>query len=572
MGQKASVVEKKRFDDLPKITIETLPNTLSLYYREKIQPLEQHLSYHLYGSLPLYHAEFGSPPMIVFMGECSVGKTTIVNHLISMNYLGSAVGPEPTTENFYIIMYGPDSCQFPATTITNDDTFPYQGLKFFGHSFLTKCFVVTCPSPLLKHLTIIDTPGILNGELHMKRRPFKYDAIMQYLAEKADIVFLVVDTVRLDFSDEVKQSLSALKNFEDKLSLILNKADRCNTIALEHVRGAVAWSLSRMLKGNEVPRIYTCSFWDQPLRYPDHHERFERDLREISNRIRSLTYAVHERRLKDITRRATQLRVFALVANELNRRYARVPWRKLRKREARRLFRRMYPKLITRYQLSRGDLPSSSTLHRILMAGLKNVLPPVSQSLIGPVESFLKYDVPCFKASLPTEAPKDVNLGRLEEPVIYQNTEQFDWCTVVDEAVQNDWHKQFKLLCKQDKELSYQKAERIFKLSRMNRAAVNIIWNMVDHNKDGMVNEREFYLMMYLFKRAGKGHRLPSRLSECMRPPKEDSCKCLNEMPSRKPLDDVFSRIPAPDPYQLENRQTTCSCKCSAKHSSTYGK
>uniref|UniRef100_A0A5S6QAZ7 EH domain-containing protein n=1 Tax=Trichuris muris TaxID=70415 RepID=A0A5S6QAZ7_TRIMR len=566
MGQRSSAPEKERkFDCLPNVFTETLPETLSLYYREKIQPLERHLSYHLYGSLPLYHAEFGSPPMIVFMGEASVGKTTIVNHLISMDYAGSSIGPEPTTESFYILMYGPENCQFPATSVTNDDTFPYQGLKFFGRSLLMKCFIVTCPSPILKHITIVDTPGILSGELQTKRRPFKYDLVMHYLAEKADIVFLVVDTVRLDLSDEVKQALSVLKSFEEKLTMILNKADSCNIIALEHVRGGLAWSLSRQMKGNIVPRMYTCSLWDRPLRCPDHREQLERDMREISKRVRALTYMVHERRLKDLARRASQLRVFAIIANELNSKYSRVRWKKLKRRDARRLFKRIYPKLVTRHQLGKSDLPSTSAMHRILMVGLKNILPPVKKSLLSPVESFLTYDVPLFKAALPTEPPKNVNLGRLEEPVIYQNTEQFDWCTVAEEAVKRGWRREFKIFCKGDEQLSYQRAELAFKLSNMNRAVWDTVWNMVDHNKDGILNEREFYLMMFLLKRIRDGHRLPSSLSDCMKPPKSESCTCGNELPVQKPLAINFSLVPSRDPYALEQREPCSSCRRSRK-------
>ena len=62
---------------------------------------------------------------------------------------------------------------------------------------------------------------------------------------------------------------------------MLNKADMVNHQQLMRVYGALMWSLGKVLKSPEVPRIYVGSFWNQPLRYEYNRKLFEAEKRDL---------------------------------------------------------------------------------------------------------------------------------------------------------------------------------------------------------------------------------------------------------------------------------------------------
>lgn len=70
---------------------------------------------------------------------------------------------------------------------------------------------------------------------------------MEWFAERVDRIILLFDAHKLDISDEFRRAIEALKTYEDKIRIILNKADMINAQQLMRVYGALMWSLGESM-------------------------------------------------------------------------------------------------------------------------------------------------------------------------------------------------------------------------------------------------------------------------------------------------------------------------------------
>jgi N-terminal EH-domain containing protein len=84
--------------DLKHFDKEYILRGLARLYRKKILPLELASRYGHFHSPPLSPADFVAPPMVLLLGQYSVGKTSFVRYLIGKDFAGMRVGPEPTTD------------------------------------------------------------------------------------------------------------------------------------------------------------------------------------------------------------------------------------------------------------------------------------------------------------------------------------------------------------------------------------------------------------------------------------------------------------------------------------------
>ena len=142
--------------------------------------------------------------MVLLIGPYSVGKTTFIRHLLgNRDFPGSRVGPEPTTDGFSAIMYGSEERQIPGNALTIAPGSPFGGLTFFGNKLLTRFSGSYVDAELLKHVTLIDTPGILAGSKQTMGRQYDFSAIVKWFAERSDMILLLFDAHKIDVSDEL---------------------------------------------------------------------------------------------------------------------------------------------------------------------------------------------------------------------------------------------------------------------------------------------------------------------------------------------------------------------------------
>lgn len=82
---------------------------------------------------------------------------------------------------------------------------------------------------LLDEVILVDTPGVLSGEKQRTQRSYDFTGVASWFASKCDLILLLFDPHKLDISDEFKRVIASLRGNEDKIRVVLNKADQVDT-------------------------------------------------------------------------------------------------------------------------------------------------------------------------------------------------------------------------------------------------------------------------------------------------------------------------------------------------------
>lgn len=124
-----------------------------------------------------------------------------------------------------------------------------------------------------------------------------------------DRIILLFDAHKLDISDEFSEAIKAFRGQDDKIRVVLNKADQVDTQQLMRVYGALMWSLGKVINTPEVLRVYIGSFWTQPLQNTDNRRLFEAEAQDLFRDIQSLPQKAAVRKLNDLIKRARLAKV-----------------------------------------------------------------------------------------------------------------------------------------------------------------------------------------------------------------------------------------------------------------------
>jgi hypothetical protein len=345
----------KTADDSWDKHIDRVLGELLRLYRTTVEPMERSFAYDQFKPSWFSEAIVQKKPFITFLGPFSAGKSTFINYLMQSNYL--VTGPQPVTDKFTVIMHGDEIQQIPGRVLVADSSQPFRGLQQFGDTFL-ECFQgVVAPHPILRSVSLIDTPGVLEaaGEGHQRR--YDYIKACRWFVEKSDLVFFLFDPTKLDAGPELRMLFKhALKGFESKIRIVLNKADSVGPQELMRVYGALFWNLSNLINTTEPPRVYVSSFWDQPYKPDTNHELFTD---EKSDLLYDLTEVVPmqslDKRVTSVLKRAQDVRNHCLVVALFRSKMPRFFGKDKAKKELYNQLPQLMEELSTKYKISMHD-------------------------------------------------------------------------------------------------------------------------------------------------------------------------------------------------------------------------
>ncbi|KAJ2590980.1 hypothetical protein H4R99_006919 [Coemansia sp. RSA 1722] len=384
-------------------------------YAKKIKPLEQSYCFEGFHSAPLTPQDIGSKPMVLLLGQYSTGKTTFVEYLLGESYPGAHVGIEPTTDRFVAIMNGPEPKVIPGHAAAVSGDLPFSGLTKFGTKYLSRFQVAQLNNPLLANLTLIDTPGILSGSKQIQRG-YDFVSVINWFAERSDLILLLFDSYKLDISDEFKGAIQSLRGHEDKVRVVLNKCDQVSQQQLMRVYGALMWSLGKVIPTPEVKRVYLGSFWPRyktPVgnRYEENAELLAIEQKDLLRDLRSIPKNAALRRVNEIVKRARQARVHAHIIGYLR---SELPSMFGKNKKAKAMLDDLpaeFRKIQVRYNLPPGDFPNPEAFKSDLEAFKIADFNKFNQKLITSADDALAIDFPRLMQKFPSDSRRSADIG-----------------------------------------------------------------------------------------------------------------------------------------------------------------
>ncbi|KAM1057186.1 hypothetical protein ACFX2A_031166 [Malus domestica] len=383
---------------IPLSSVTSIIDGLKRLYVQKLKPLEVTYKFNNFVSPLMTNGDFDAKPMVMLLGQYSTGKTTFIKHLLKSSYPGAHIGPEPTTDRFVVVMSGPDERSIPGNTIAVQADMPFSGLTTFGTAFLSKFECAQMPHSLLEHITIVDTPGVLSGEKQRTQRAYDFNGVTSWFAAKCDLILLLFDPHKLDVSDEYKRVISSLHGHDDKIRVVLNKADQSDTQQLMRVYGALMWSLGRVFNTPEVMRVYIGSFNDKPVNEaatgPVGKELFEKELGDLLSDLNDIPKKACERKINEFVKRARAAKIHACIISHLKAEMPAMFWKSTAQQKLIDNLEDEFKKVQGEHHLPPGDFPDVNRYRDILSGYSIDNFEKLKPKMIDAVDEMLGYDIP----------------------------------------------------------------------------------------------------------------------------------------------------------------------------------
>ncbi|CAI9293265.1 unnamed protein product [Lactuca saligna] len=378
--------------------VKSIVDGLKKLYNEKLKPLEITYQYKDFASPLLTDSDFYGKPMVMLLGQYSTGKTTFLKHILKCNYPGAHIGPEPTTDRFIVVMNGPDERTIPGNTVAVRPDMPFAGLSTFGGAFLSKFECSEMPHSLLDHISLVDSPGVLSGEKQRTQRSYDFTGVIKWFAEKCDLILLLFDPHKLDISDEFKRVITSLNGQNDKIRVVLNKADQVDTQKLMRVYGALMWSLGKFLNTPEVARVYIGSFNDKPLKEgvvdAMIKELFEKEQDDLLLDLIDIPKKACDRRINEFVKRARAAKIHAYIIGHLKKEMPSMLGKTKAQQKLIDNLQDEFAKIEKEYHVPPGDFPDIEQFKEVLATYNIDKFEKVKPKLIQAVDEMIANDIP----------------------------------------------------------------------------------------------------------------------------------------------------------------------------------
>lgn len=271
-------------------------------------------------------------PVVLFLGNHSSGKSSFINHLLDQEI--QATGLAPTDDSFTLLTWGEHASTVDGPTITSHPQLGLRDLSQLGPAFTSKLRLKTAPHELLRAVTLVDSPGMIDAVGAANTRGYDFPAAVRVFAERADLILFFFDPDKPGTTAESVYILThTLAGLGYKLLLILNKVDQCTGFRdFARTYGTLCWNLAKAIPTKDIPHISTCYV---PVRRGSGPAPtsstpglplvdFDVARAEILEEIRRAPMRRSDNLVTELLQRGGELRVHAAVCQEVAREYRRL--------------------------------------------------------------------------------------------------------------------------------------------------------------------------------------------------------------------------------------------------------
>ncbi|KAI9321458.1 P-loop containing nucleoside triphosphate hydrolase protein [Dichotomocladium elegans] len=495
---------------------------LKRIYNQKIRPLETTYNFEGFHSAPLTESDIEAKPIVLLIGQYSTGKTTFIRYLLDKAYPGEHIGVEPTTDRFVAVMHGTEDRILPGNAAAVNQDLPFRGLNAFGQAFLSRFQVSHTNSPVLDNMTIIDTPGILAGDKQRIERGYDFTAVIEWFAQRADLILLMFDSHKLDISNEFKNAIHCLRGQEEKVRVVLNKSDMVSQQQLMRVYGAMMWSLGKVVQTPEVMRVYLSSFWTEkpPNSFEECRELIEAESKDLLRDLKELRRNAAIRKINEIVKRARLARVHALIISHLKKEMPSMFGKKKKQEALLNNLEQEFLKIQQRNHLPAGDFPNPVKFRQNLSLYDMDKFKSLKEDLLERADEALSSDLPRLMSRFPTINPELEQSQRnpfeeFDQPAHGELPPSYWHFSSVDKT---SYIPTFQGLRPREGRVNGGTIKPILMDSGLPNDILAQIWRLADLDGDGYMDLDEFSIAMHLIKAAKNGARLPEKLPSTMLP------------------------------------------------------
>ncbi|XP_059505455.1 EH domain-containing protein 4-like [Stegostoma tigrinum] len=372
-----------------------------------------------------------------------------------------------------------------------------------------------------------------NGTEEIIWRGYDFSEVLRWFAERVDRIILLFDAHKLDISDEFSEAIKALKGQDDKIRVVLNKADQVDTQQLMRVYGALMWSLGKVIDTPEVVRVYIGSFWSKPLQITENRKLFELETEDLFRDIKSLPRNAALRKLNDLIKRARLAKVHAYIISYLKKEMPAVFGKELKKKEMISRLEEIYFTLQQEHNISAGDFPNVKKMQEMLLSCDFSKFHTLKPKMLESVDEMLANHIAELmnlirqeEASKPAQAVTggafDGNLnGPFNEGYgegAGAGIDDSEWIVAREKS---KYDEIFYMLSPINGKISGNNAKKEMVKSKLPNTVLGKIWKLADYDRDGMLDDEEFALACHLIKIKLEGYDLPGELPGHLIPPSQ---------------------------------------------------
>eukprot|EP00941_MAST-03F_sp_MAST-3F-sp1_P000863 g863.t1 len=526
---------KKRHDPHKDVFVDVIDGVKKLY-KEAVMPVEKKYLYDKFYQPIMRDSDFEAKPMVLLLGQYSVGKTTFIRYLLQRDFPGIRIGPEPTTDRFHVLMHGNDDRIIPGNALSVNRDLPFTSLTKFGSGFLNRFEGCMVDSPLLKRITLVDTPGVLSGEKQRVNRSYDFPDVIRWFATKTDRILVLFDAHKLDISDEFKNAIESLHGCDDKVRIVLNKADSVSKDQLVSVYGALLWSLGKVFTCPEVPKVYIGSFWDKPIKSEncgkDFAELFTRHRADLLADLRGIPRNATIRKINELVMRTRTVKVHAHIIGYL---YDHTPSYFGRTKAQNKMIGDLpmhFNEVRKKYGFPMGDFPDIERFSEKL-EGFENwheSFTRLDDKEMEAMDEALSYSFPKLMKQLPSFLGHEDSLvkatGDASNPFDKGAATFGQWA--VEKSMKKTYDNIFYMLPGS----SFEDGGRVrgndcvgamtaHAGGVVNQEQLFKIWSLCDPKGKGSLDDESFAVALYLIDQCKGGVPLPDTLPENLVPPKQ---------------------------------------------------